>query len=106
MLRLTRKKWLIWDGRRWAVDTTEQVKRRTKLAMFEFMRQAIDFKDAAAEKFAKESLNEKRVNAAVAMARSELPIQAAELDQHPYRLNFLNARTCSPMVSLFSGSMR
>jgi hypothetical protein len=26
------KKWLVWDGKRWAVDETDQARRRAKLA--------------------------------------------------------------------------
>jgi D5 N terminal like/Bifunctional DNA primase/polymerase, N-terminal len=84
------RKWLVWDGRRWAIDTTEQVKRLTKLAMLEFLNQAIGCADKAAEKFAKVSLDDKRINAAMAMARPEMPIPSSELNQHPYLLNFLN----------------
>jgi putative DNA primase/helicase len=78
------RKWLVWDRRRWAIDTTEQVKRLTKIAMLDFLQQAVTAEDKAAEKFAKASLDDKRINAAMAMARPELPIMASELDQHPY----------------------
>src|SRR2546428_2626894 len=57
------RKWLVWDGRRWAIDTTEQVKRLTKQAILGFLNQAIDQKDGKAEKFAKESLDDRRINA-------------------------------------------
>jgi phage/plasmid-associated DNA primase len=84
------RKWLVWDRRRWAIDTTEQVKRLTKRAILEFLQQAIAAQDKAAEKFAQASLDDKRINAAIAMARPELPIMSSELDQHPYLLNFRN----------------
>src|SRR5262252_7833115 len=45
------KKWLAWDGMRWAVDDTDQSRRLAKQAMLEFLRQAIDTKNDAAEKF-------------------------------------------------------
>src|SRR5260370_3397407 len=35
------KKWLVWDGMRWAVDDTDQARRLAKLTMLEFLRQAI-----------------------------------------------------------------
>ena len=35
------RKWLVWDGRRWAVDETDQARRRAKSAMLEFLRQAV-----------------------------------------------------------------
>src|SRR5580658_3104985 len=52
------KKWLVWDGMRWAVDDTDQARRLAKLAMLEFLKQAID-KNAGdkAEKFARGALD-------------------------------------------------
>src|SRR4051812_30391298 len=35
------KKWLVWDGRRWKVDETDQAKKLVKTTMLEFLRQAI-----------------------------------------------------------------
>src|SRR5438874_130093 len=34
------KKWLVWDGRRWAVDSTERARRLAKLSMIEYLNQA------------------------------------------------------------------
>src|ERR1700722_3586753 len=36
------KKWLGWDSRRWGLDDTDQARRLAKLAMLEFLKQAID----------------------------------------------------------------
>jgi hypothetical protein len=33
------KKWIVWDGMRWAVDETDQARRLAKQAMLEFLRQ-------------------------------------------------------------------
>jgi hypothetical protein len=73
---------LVWDGKRWAVDETEQVKKLTKLTMLKFLDQAIQACDKTAEKFAKASLDDKQIISAMAMARPELPMRSCELDQH------------------------
>jgi putative DNA primase/helicase len=31
------KKWLVWDGNRWAIDDTDQARRLAKKAMLEFV---------------------------------------------------------------------
>lgn len=84
------RKFLVWDGKRWAVDKTEQVKKRAKFAMFEFLRRAIDQKDEKAEKFAIQSLNDNRIKAALSMIQPELAITSAELNQQANLLNFIN----------------
>jgi putative DNA primase/helicase len=69
-----------------------------KLAILEFHKQATEAGHRAAEAFARKSLDERRIAAALAMARSELPILPLELDREPYLLNFKNGtldlRTC------------
>src|SRR6185369_17772988 len=47
------KKWLVWDGMRWAVDDTDQARRMAKQTMLEFLRQGIDQRKELAEKFAR-----------------------------------------------------
>ena len=57
--------WLVWDGMRWALDETCEVRRLAKNAMLEFLRQAIDAKIEAAEKFANGSLDARRIAGAI-----------------------------------------
>lgn len=85
------KKWLVWDGTRWAVDDTDQARRLAKQAMLEFLRQTID-KGAGekAEKFARSSLDVRRITSMLSMAESEIYVRPAELDTDPYLLNFLH----------------
>src|SRR5271166_2012407 len=56
------KRWLVWDGKRWAVDDTDQARRLAKQAMLEFLRQTLD-KDAGdkSERFARSSLDARRI---------------------------------------------
>src|ERR1019366_10403718 len=66
------KKWLVWDGKRWAVDDTGQACRRAKQTMFEFLRQAMEIKNEATEKFAKGSLDNRRISNALSLAECEI----------------------------------
>ncbi len=84
------RKWMVWDGRRWTVDEIERAVRRAKDTIVTFLRQAIDAKDEDGERFARASLDARRINAMLAMAQSELPIAPAELDNAPHLLNFTN----------------
>jgi putative DNA primase/helicase len=85
------KKWLVWDGIRWAIDDTDQARRLAKNAMLEFLRQTVD-KNAGekAEKFARGSLDVRRITSMLSMAESENYVRPSELDTDPYLLNFLN----------------
>jgi putative DNA primase/helicase len=84
------KKWLIWDGRRWAVDTTKQAENLAKDTMWEFLLESRRSDSEGAAKFAAQSLNQARIESMLKSAQSELPIRADELDKQPQLLNFLN----------------
>ncbi len=84
------KKWLVWDGRRWAVDDTAQARRLAKRAILEFLEQAVDARDEPAEKFAKISLDVRRITSLLSMAECEIFTEPDQLDTDPYLLNFLN----------------
>jgi putative DNA primase/helicase len=84
------RKWLIWDGRRWAVDTTKQAENLAKDTMHAFLKESIQTDDEKGVKFAVVSLNQPRIESMLKSAQSELPIKADELDQQPQLLNFLN----------------
>ena len=84
------KKWLVWDGKRWAVDETDQARRFAKKAMLEFLRQAVDADGESGQKFARRSLDNRRITSLLSMAECEIFARPAELDPDPYLLNFLN----------------
>ena len=84
------KKWLWFDGQRWRVDECGHARDFAKLTAVEFLRQAVAAGLEAAQKFAKESLDSKRINNALLEAQSGLSISPADLDTHPYLLNFAN----------------
>jgi len=86
------KRWLIWDGRRWRIDTTSRVQRLAKLAMLEFLWQAGDSGSKEMLKFAENSLNMSRLRHLLEAAQSEpgAPIEIQEMDRHPLLLNCRN----------------
>jgi putative DNA primase/helicase len=95
------KKWLVWDGTRWAVDDTDQAIRLAKQTILEFLQQAVNKGDEPAEKFARGSLDARRITNMLAMAECEIYVRPAELDLDPYLLNFQNGT-----VDLHTGKMR
>lgn len=83
------KKWLVWDGRRWQVDSIGTARQMAKDTMHMFMRQSFKY-DEVLSKFASASLNNNRITNMLVMLESELPINAAALDNDPWALNCLN----------------
>jgi hypothetical protein len=71
------KQWLVWDGCRWRVDTTNQVQSWAKLAMKEFLWQAADTYNKEMLRFAERSLDVPRLRSP---ARSS-PIRARDSDR-------------------------
>lgn len=84
------KYWMLWDGRRWCPDEDGGARRLVKRMFCELLRQGVEADNAAAQKFAKESLNSKGITNALREAQDELPIVPADLDRNPYLLNFQN----------------
>jgi hypothetical protein len=84
------RKWLVWDGRRWVIDETGRARKLAKETHLSFLRQAIEAKNEAAEKFAKESLDAKRIAPTLSLAEPEIFITVADLDRDPWALSFLN----------------
>jgi putative DNA primase/helicase len=84
------KKWLLWDGQRWTIDPSQRARRWAKLAMATFIRQAIECGNEDVAKFARSSLNAKRIEYALSLAQPELTVGPEDLDQHAWFLNFDN----------------
>jgi len=95
------KKWLVCDGRRWAVDAEGHVRKLAKSTILDFLSQAIERRDGAGEKFAKQSLDDRRISGMLSMSECELPVKHEDLDVDPYHLNFLNGT-----VDLRTGTVR
>jgi putative DNA primase/helicase len=84
------RKWLWWDGRRWAVDETSRSLHLAKMMAVEFLRQATIADNADAQKFARNTLNARLLKSALELATPDLSITPAELDTYPWLLNCLN----------------
>jgi len=84
------QKWLVWDGRRWAVDDGEHARDLSQETILEFARQALGAKNEAAAKFAASCLNSQRITNALREAQPHLGIRPAELDTDPDLLNCTN----------------
>lgn len=82
--------WLVWDGRRWARDESDQVRVLAKTVMIEFLQQATSVGNKDGEKFAKASLDSKRITNMLREVQPHLAVKPAQLDQHPDFLVFLN----------------
>jgi putative DNA primase/helicase len=95
------KKWLVYDGMRWAVDSNGHACRLAKKTMLRFFQQASDRGFDDGEKFARSSLNSKRIDSTLSMAQCELFVAPDDLDTQPFALNFLNGT-----VDLRTGEMK
>jgi putative DNA primase/helicase len=89
-------KWLVWDGKRWIVDTTGVVTRRMVAVVHQMHTQALTLSNTQARKalqsWAMKSEAEGKIRAAINLAQfqSELVITPDQLDQHPSLLNCEN----------------
>jgi putative DNA primase/helicase len=95
------KKWLVWDQMHWVMDEADQARRLAKDTMVEFFRQASEGRNENAEKFARGSLDARRIANALSLAEPEIYVKPGDLDQDPYLLNFLNGT-----VDLRTGDLR
>jgi putative DNA primase/helicase len=85
-----RKRWFRWDEQRWALDYKQRVRHDAKLVMAAFLKAAIQRGDESMEKFAKQSLNCKRLEFAVSLLQTDVAVMASDFDRDPWLLNFQN----------------
>jgi putative DNA primase/helicase len=83
-------KWLVWDGRRWAVDDGERARDLAQATILEATRQALAAKNESATRFAAVCLNSQRITNALREAQPHLAIRPVELDLDPDLLNCAN----------------
>jgi putative DNA primase/helicase len=84
------RKWLAWDGRRWAVDESDLARKMSQEAMLEFARQAVASGNDVASRFSGRCLNSQRITSVLHEAQPHLSIAPSALDAHPHLLNFAN----------------
>jgi putative DNA primase/helicase len=85
------KKWLIWDGRRWAPDEMERARKLAMNCMAEFLKQSVMAGNVAAQEFALASLNFKRIKDMLEVMKALVPLHPAQLDTDPMLLNCTDA---------------
>ena len=101
------RKWLAWDGRRWAVDATGEVERRAVETVASIYIEAANADDKDERKViarhAERSEARRAIDAMIALARSRpgVPIMPDDLDADPWALN-----TASGTVDLRTGDLR
>ncbi len=89
-------KWLVWDGRRWAIDQTAEVERLAKQTVRAMLAEAAAEPDdtirKALTRHAISSEASQRIQAMLRLAQSEpgVPVLPAELDRDPWLLNVEN----------------
>ncbi|MER3439246.1 MAG: hypothetical protein C4346_17575, partial [Chloroflexota bacterium] len=87
-------RWLVWDGRRWAIDTAGIVEQWAKATVRALYAEAADLPDPdqrkALLKHAMRSEAAERIRCCLFLARSDVPVQPRELDTNPWLLNVRN----------------
>jgi putative DNA primase/helicase len=84
------RKWVVWDGRRWAVDDKGAARRLAKRAMLDYLTEAGLAEDEDQQKFAYASLDARRIANLLTLAECELAITPDQFDTDPFLLNFMN----------------
>jgi P4 family phage/plasmid primase-like protien len=82
--------WLVYDGKRWAVDHADRARDIAQQTLLEFARQALASGNEAASKSAGRCLNSNRITCALREAQPHLAIKPTDLDTDPNLLNCLN----------------
>jgi putative DNA primase/helicase len=101
------KKWYVWTGKLWALDTTGEVNRRAKLTVAGIYKEAAAATEENERKalagFALRSEHDSRIRGMLSLAQSELtiPISPSQFDANPWLLNCSNGT-----VELTTGRIR
>ncbi|MFA6130584.1 MAG: phage/plasmid primase, P4 family, partial [Candidatus Omnitrophota bacterium] len=100
-----RKKWFVWDGRRWALDETAVIERYATRVARDILREAADVGSAEEQKaltnWARQSQMGPRIDAMIKAARPLVPLKADETDRDPALLNAANGT-----IDLRTGELR
>ena len=101
------KKWLVFDGRRFAFDDDGEVVRRAKETVGSIYEEASQARDTAVRKqlasWATRSESEARIRAMIVLASTEpcVPVKSDDLDSDPWAFNVLNGT-----IDLRTGELR
>ena len=100
-------KWLVWDGKRWALDQTAAVRRMAKVAVRAIYSEAADQSDdqerLATARWAKASESRQRIEAMIYEAAKEpgVPVLPDDMDRNRWLLNVQNGT-----IDLRTGELR
>lgn len=103
----TWRRWLVWDDKRWVVDTTGEVMRRAKATVQAIYAEAAQLAEenerSAVAKWAMKSEACTRLRAMIELAQSEpeIPVMPEQLDVNPWLLNVQNGT-----LDLKTGTLR
>jgi putative DNA primase/helicase len=93
-------KWVVWDGKRWAIDADDRTLELTKHVMLEFGLQAVRANSEAMQRFAAGCRRAARLTNAMRLAQPELRITPNELNAQKDLLNCSNG-----VVNLRTGAI-
>lgn len=82
------KCWLIWDGQRWCIDRSNQVRHMAEAVIKDFWRDVSS--DSERRGFASMSMNRSRISDMLASTEHHLAVSPDQLDSDPDFLNFTN----------------
>ena len=84
------KKWLVWDGKRWAIDREGNIRQKAKKAVRAIYREIESASDKSEKKdifnHAMKSESDAKIRAMISLAQDEVSITPERLDQDPWLL--------------------
>jgi putative DNA primase/helicase len=95
------RKWLVWDGARFAGDNSGAMMRHAKAVSDAVWNEAQLCDDKPARHWAAYTAGDKGIRALLSLAQSEVPVLPDELDTNPWLLNCLNGT-----IDLRTGTLR
>ena len=88
------KKWLVWDGKRWAIDRKGNIRQKAKQVVRSIYREIENATDKSEKKeifnHAMKSESGAKIKAIISLARDEVSVEPENLDQNPWLLTCEN----------------
>ena len=84
------KKWLLWNGRCWAIDDSDRAQKLAVETIRKYFGQAVDAREDVHREFANRSLDFRRTDNMLKIAHHDFRISPRELDADPWLLNSRN----------------
>ena len=88
------KKWLVWDGKRWAIDRKGNIRQKAKQVVRTIYREIENATDKSERKeifnHAMKSESDAKIKAIISLARDEVSVTPENLDQDPWLLTCEN----------------